>query len=168
MCTAGAHPHFLTRGRRTRLRERSSAGPCFCSMKQLCLTPLSLSLSLPPPSVMLLDTTESTSELGWTTYPDTGVSICRSFRGNRILLRTLATLAFILSVLRLLELKLLDKCICVTSTPSAPPTRLNGPVGVFNRKRGQEVQLCDTVLVLVVPGLAPSHRRSWIEGTGSG
>lgn len=25
-------------------------------------------------SVMLLDTTETTSELGWTTYPDTGVS----------------------------------------------------------------------------------------------
>lgn len=34
---------------------------------------LSLSL-LPLSSVMLLDTTESTSELGWTTYPDTGVS----------------------------------------------------------------------------------------------
>lgn len=29
---------------------------------------------LPHLSVMLLDTTESTSELGWTTYPDTGVS----------------------------------------------------------------------------------------------
>lgn len=26
-------------------------------------------------TVMLLDTTESTSELGWTTYPDTGVSV---------------------------------------------------------------------------------------------
>ncbi|KAK6326749.1 hypothetical protein J4Q44_G00023940 [Coregonus suidteri] len=36
---------------------------------------LSLSLFLQPNSaeeVMLLDTTESTSELGWTTYPDTG------------------------------------------------------------------------------------------------
>lgn len=32
---------------------------------------VSLLRSLP---VMLLDTTESTSELGWTTYPDTGVS----------------------------------------------------------------------------------------------
>lgn len=50
---------------------------------------MSLSL-LPHPSVMLLDTTESTSELGWTTYPDTGVSrelnsvnvlsSCRSFK----------------------------------------------------------------------------------------
>lgn len=30
---------------------------------------------LPHLSVMLLDTTESTSELGWTTYPDTGVSV---------------------------------------------------------------------------------------------
>lgn len=36
---------------------------------------ISLSLSLLPHlAVMLLDTTESTSELGWTTYPDTGVS----------------------------------------------------------------------------------------------
>ena len=26
---------------------------------------------------MLLDTTESTSELGWTTYPDTGVRLER-------------------------------------------------------------------------------------------
>lgn len=35
------------------------------------LSPLSVLPHLP---VMLLDTTESTSELGWTTYPDTGVS----------------------------------------------------------------------------------------------
>lgn len=41
----------------------------------VCLFSHFFSLSLLPYlSVMLLDTTESTSELGWTTYPDTGVS----------------------------------------------------------------------------------------------
>lgn len=76
---------------------------------------------------MLLDTTESTSELGWTTYPDTGVSIC--FR--------------LLSLFdsHLLELKLLDKQICIASDtiPPRPPKA--------ERSGGDSdpAQLCDAV-----------------------
>lgn len=50
-----------------------SCANCWADISCILLINLSLSL-LPFPSVMLLDTTESTSELGWTTYPDTGVS----------------------------------------------------------------------------------------------
>lgn len=48
------------------------ARPLFVFCAQLCS--LSLLSLLPYLPVMLMDTTESTSELGWTTYPDTGVS----------------------------------------------------------------------------------------------
>lgn len=46
---------------------------CLLFISSLLNSTLVLSLLRYLP-VMLLDTTESTSELGWTTYPDTGVS----------------------------------------------------------------------------------------------
>lgn len=106
--------------------------------------------------VMLLDTTESTSELGWTTYPDTGVSTCSSSLSS-------------------------FPCVGAEAACQTYLHRVNALTGHSSNvtARGQEVitiQLsCVTpfgfFLVLVVTGLGRSHISGRIksrEGTGSG